>query len=138
MRSEPGLINDIRRFRSDLILAIVRLPVSDPVREFLCATIAGDRSMLTADLRELFSSTGLSHILALSGLHTGILAWIISVALLPLYIAGLRWLRIMILLIALWGFAVMTGLPPSVVGTILKYAALTTAVPAIAANVTAG
>ncbi|MBJ2189798.1 MAG: ComEC/Rec2 family competence protein [Muribaculaceae bacterium] len=116
---EPGLINDIRRFRSDLILAIVRLPVSDPVREFLCATIAGDRSMLTADLRELFSSTGLSHILALSGLHTGILAWIISVALLPLYIAGLRWLRIMILLIVLWGFAVMTGLPPSVVRSVV-------------------
>ncbi|MDE5672563.1 MAG: ComEC/Rec2 family competence protein [Duncaniella sp.] len=116
---EPGLINDIRRLRSELILAIVRLPVSDGVREFLCATVAGDRSMLTADMREIFSSTGLSHILALSGLHTGLLAWIMSVALFPLYIADLRKLRIMILLTALWGFAVMTGMPPSVVRSVI-------------------
>ncbi len=39
----------------------------------LAALTLGERSRLTPEIRELFSDTGTSHILALSGLHLGIL-----------------------------------------------------------------
>lgn len=116
---EPGLLNDIRRLRTDLTLAIVRLPLSASAREFLNVMLTGDRSMLTSDTRTLFSSTGLSHILALSGLHVSLLAWIAALILFPLYICGLRGMRMVIMIGLLWVFAVMTGLAPSVVRSVV-------------------
>lgn len=116
---EPGLLNDIRRLRVDLTLAIVRLPISVSAREFLNVVLTGDRSMLSSDTRTLFSSTGLSHLLALSGLHVSLIALIVSILLFPLYLGGLRGLRVVILIGVLWVFAVMTGLTPSVVRSVV-------------------
>lgn len=116
---EPGLLNDIRRLRHDVTLAIVGLPLSDSAKEFLNAVLTGDRSMLTADMRELFSTTGLSHLLALSGLHVAIIAWIVSMILFPLYAGGAGHLRTVLLVLALWMFAVMTGLSPLVVRSVV-------------------
>ena len=116
---EPGILNSIRRFRTDVTLAIIDLPVSSQAREFINATLTADRSMLTSDVRELFSSTGLSHLLALSGLHVAIIAGVITVILFPLVLLRLRWLRTLMAIIFLWGFAVMTGLTPSVVRSVV-------------------
>ncbi|MCM1075841.1 MAG: ComEC/Rec2 family competence protein [Bacteroides sp.] len=115
----PGVFNSIRRFRSAVTLAIVDLPLSSGLREFLNAVLTGDRDMLTADTRELFSVTGLSHVLALSGLHVGIIAWFVSILLLPLYLTGMRKIRWFIVVMVLWLFAVMTGLSPSVVRSVV-------------------
>lgn len=116
---EPGILNSIRRFRTDVTLAIVDLPLSARTREFINAILTADRSMLTADMRELFSSTGLSHLLALSGLHVAIIAGVISVLLFPLVLLRLRWLKTVISILLLWAFAVMTGLTPSVVRSVI-------------------
>lgn len=45
------------------------------VRAFLRAILLGDRAELTPELREAFVDTGAAHILAISGLHIGIVAW---------------------------------------------------------------
>ena len=59
-----------------------------PVREFLSKTISfedsslyralilGERQGISNEQRELFNKTGLGHILAVSGLHIGLVAWI--------------------------------------------------------------
>ena len=58
--------------------------------EELCGVLAamtlGDRTMLTRGKRELYSLTGSSHILALSGLHLGVLLAFLHLLLLPLRI----------------------------------------------------
>lgn len=117
---EPGMANSIRRFRSRITLAIVDLPLSDGCKEFLNAVLTGDRSMLTPDMQELFSTNGLSHLLALSGLHVAIIAGVISVLLIPLaFNRRMRIVRATVVILFLWLFAVMTGLGPSVVRSVL-------------------
>lgn len=117
--AEPGLLNSIRRLRPELSLMIAGSPLSPQAKEFVNATLTGDRSMLTPDMRDIFSATGLSHVLALSGLHVGILVCIASVMLFPLYLGGFRMTRTVLLIILLWLFAVMTGLAPSVVRSVI-------------------
>lgn len=116
---EPGFLNEVRRLRNVVTLAIVEMPVVDGLKEFLNATLVGDRSMLTTDTLELFSATGLSHLLALSGLHVGIIAGFVSAILFPLWLFGWRRLRTIVLVATLWLFAVMTGLSASVVRAVV-------------------
>ncbi len=124
IQPEPGLLNTIRRQREKVTLLIAVSQLTDKTQGFLNAALTGDRSMLTAETRQVFSITGLSHILALSGLHVGIIALIISLTLLPLRLAGLNNLRTMLTIILLWVFAIMTGLSPSVVRAVIMASVL--------------
>ncbi len=117
--AEGGLFNSIRRLRPLLSRQIALSPLSTEAKEFLNTTLTGDRSMLSADTTELFSSAGLSHILALSGLHVCVIIGFASVLLFPLYLFGLRRTRSLLLIILLWMFAVMTGLVPSVLRSVI-------------------
>lgn len=82
----------------------------------LAALTIGDKTMLDRDLKRSYSLTGASHILAVSGLHVGVVffvfVWFLSVVL-----RGDRFqrLRILLSLLALWGYAFVSGLSPSVV-----------------------
>lgn len=116
---ESGFLNSIFRFRIELTRIIALTPLSTDTKDFLITALAGDRSFLLPDTRDLFSHTGLAHILALSGLHVGILTWVITIMLLPLTISGLRNGRIITTIVLLWIFAIMTGLTPSVVRAVI-------------------
>ena len=124
IQPEPGLLNTIRRQHEKITLLIAASALTDKTQGFLNAALTGDRSMLTAETREIFSITGLSHILALSGLHVGIIALIISLVLLPLRLTGLNNLRTILTIILLWMFAIMTGLSPSVVRAVIMASVL--------------
>ena len=124
IQPEPGLLNTIRRQHEKITLLIAASALTDKTQGFLNADLTGDRSMLTAETREIFSITGLSHILALSGLHVGIIALIISLVLLPLRLTGLNNLRTILTIILLWMFAIMTGLSPSVVRAVIMASVL--------------
>ncbi len=62
------------------------------------------------DLREIFAASGLAHILALSGLHVGILITALSFAFMPL-----GRLRYPLLIFLVLGFMFLVGATPSVV-----------------------
>ncbi len=116
---EPGLLNSIRRMRPVISGLIACSMLDASSKEFLNAALSGDRSMLSIDTMEIFSATGISHILALSGLHVGIIAWILSLMFMPLYIIGCRGLRSFLLILLLWIFAILTGFGPSVVRAVV-------------------
>ena len=78
----------------------------------LAAMTLGDKSALTKELRETYSKTGASHILALSGLHLGI----IYLLLFRLTLGRRRfWLSQVAIILSIWAFAFLTGLSTSVV-----------------------
>lgn len=112
---ESGILNSIFRVRIKLTRIIAKTPLTDATKNFLITALTGDRSYLQPHTRDLFSHTGLAHIIALSGLHVGIITWVITIVLLPLTLTGLRTHKIIITIILLWLFAIMTGLTPSVV-----------------------
>lgn len=86
---------------------------------FLNTITTGDTSVLLPSSRQIFSSSGLAHILALSGMHIGLIAWIITLALWPLKLTGRLWPSILITLIFLWAYAIATGMSPSVMRAVL-------------------
>lgn len=117
--AEPGVFNEIRRFRRDVQAYIAVMPVSDGTRQFLTATLTGDRTWLDQSTREMFAATGIAHILALSGLHVGIITGLLTIVLMPLTINRGRSVRMFLTVLALWAFAVLTGLSPSVVRAVI-------------------
>jgi competence protein ComEC len=82
----------------------------------LSALTVGQTDELGTDLRGQFSAAGISHVLALSGLHVG-LVWAVLNLLLPAYIAsaGWRWARWAGVTAALAAYVWLAGLPPSAV-----------------------
>lgn len=82
----------------------------------LTAFSVGERRGFPQELREVYASAGVSHLLALSGLHLGIF-YMVLVALFS-SVGCLRRLfvvRELLALLLLWGFAFVAGLTPSVV-----------------------
>ncbi|MCR4582746.1 MAG: ComEC family competence protein [Prevotella sp.] len=78
----------------------------------VAAMVLGDKSALTHELREVYSQTGASHVLALSGLHLGIIFMLLS-----LLVPRHRW-RVasqVLVLLAVWAFVLLVGFSVSVV-----------------------
>lgn len=103
--------------RNLLIQRWSHLGLEDKARGFLAALLLGDRSQLDQALKAQFKLLGATHILAISGLHVGILFALLS-ALLFLLPQPYRSTCIVLLL---WGYAALTGLSPSVIRATLIF-----------------
>lgn len=99
-------------------------PLSKATQNFLITILLGDRRYLTPHTRDLFADAGLSHMLALSGMHVAIMAGIMMWLLFPLNFAGLYKYRILAAAIAMIGYAMLTGLAPSTVRAAVMMLAL--------------
>jgi competence protein ComEC len=78
----------------------------------VAAMALGDKSALTHELRDTYSVSGASHVLALSGLHLGIIY-----CMLWLLLPHRRWPAVSqtIILIVMWLYVLLVGMPVSVV-----------------------
>ena len=84
---------------------------NDDAYAVVAAMALGDKSALTQELKDVYSVTGASHILALSGLHLGIIYTLLS-----LFVFSRRWqmLSQIIIMLSIWGFVFLVGLSTSV------------------------
>lgn len=89
----------------------------------LTALTVGYKDELSESIRESFSVSGASHVLALSGLHIGFLYILLFFLLkrIPGSSIGVRAFRVATIVILLWGFAFLTGLSPSVVRSVIMF-----------------
>lgn len=79
------------------------------------ALFLGDKSSLSEDTRKNYTRTGAVHVLAVSGLHTGIIASILlSVLGLFSWRRNLSWLKLLLFWSGLFGYVALTGFSPSV------------------------
>ena len=105
-----GRIFDLRRGLAQRINDALPEPQSAVAR----ALLLGQRGPLPNDLKQEFRDTGTAHLLAISGLHVGVLmvlALAVSGA-----IFGRRWgVYLLIPLVLIWLYALISGLPLSVV-----------------------
>lgn len=103
-----------------------QLGVREPELGILSALTLGYREELDKHVQQSFSAAGAMHILAVSGLHTGIvwglIVWLLTLGGLakPLYEQRV-WQTILttMTLITLWAYAFVTGLSPSVMRSAL-------------------
>lgn len=82
---------------------------------FLITLLLGDKDYLDKGVRASFADAGISHILALSGMHVGIITMIVMALLFPINFTGNYKLRYWLAIIAVWGYILLTGLSPSAV-----------------------
>lgn len=96
--------------------------LEEDVQAVVSALTIGDKSDLSADLKNVYSVAGASHVLALSGLHVGILSGILLLLFYPLtYCRGGRKVRVVCVVVLLWGFAFISGLSSSVMRAVVMY-----------------
>ena len=108
--------------RSKAISLYERLGFEGESLALLSALTLGEKRNFPQDLKESYSAAGASHILALSGLHLGIL-YVLLTLVLPLRGGSFcyRFLRESIIVLALWWFAFVAGLSPSVVRSAILF-----------------
>ena len=113
---EEGRIERTQQYflhqRSMLLQRLESAGLSDDQYAVVAAMALGDKSTLTHQLKETYSKTGASHILALSGLHLGIIY-----ALLSMLVVGRRWQMItqVAIILSIWAFVFLVGMSASVV-----------------------
>lgn len=90
-----------------------RSTLSGEVEAFLGGIMLGERENLRAETKEAFSKTGVYHILAISGLHVGVVAFIFFIFFRSVRLPFLPAVFCCITLLVIYAF--ITGLRPSVV-----------------------
>lgn len=97
-------------------------------RGIAMALLAGYREEMDKEVAVQYASTGVAHIIAISGLHLGLVQQALLLLLSPLlWLKNGKALRIVLVIIALWLFAGLTGGSPSVLRAALMFSLLLTA-----------
>lgn len=112
----------LAKYRDRLLSKMRRAGLPHDAYPVVAAMTLGDRQTLTKELRNTYSASGASHVLALSGLHIGIIY-----ALLSAILVGRRHRTMMhaAVLTAVWGYVAMTGMSPSAVRSAVMCTLLT-------------
>lgn len=113
----PGYLTALPLALRQWCLAALETYVATPrERSVASALILGYKDDLTEEIRDAYAGTGAMHILAVSGLHVGMiyLAVRFLLGLFPLRSARWRLLSTLLQLAAVWSFALVTGASPSV------------------------
>jgi len=102
------------RYRSRLLAQISTQGDDSDAYAVVAAMALGDKSALTQELKDVYAVTGASHVLALSGLHLGIIYGLLML------LTGGRRQRFSILfslftILCVWAFVFLVGLSTSVV-----------------------
>ena len=114
--SDNTLSNILDKARAATTNAIIDSGAGSDASAFLTAVIVGDDSYLQPDTDEAFRTSGLAHLLALSGLHVGVIIMFITVC--------LSWMRpsrygyrifYILIIAASFAYAAFAGMTPSVV-----------------------
>ena len=103
---------EMREKRKALTSKYVEQGLSGDTYDIVAAMTLGEKKGISKEVRKTFSASGGAHILALSGMHLGILFMILTF-LLPTK----RWPKISVLieLLAIWAFVFLIGFQPSLV-----------------------
>lgn len=92
------------------------------------ALILGVRNDIGTEQRDAFARSGTMHVLAVSGMHVGLIYWILSKSLVWLgNRRAARWGRGVLVLTCLWLFAGLAGGSPSIVRAAIMFSVFTVA-----------
>lgn len=121
-RSSETFIMRLQNFRASLIQKLEHAGIENDELAVISALLLGDRTSLSTELRQSYINAGAIHILAISGLHVGILLMLFSFLMQPLksFKHG-KLISQFVVLIGLWLFAVIAGLSPSVVRAVTMF-----------------
>ncbi len=132
-QNELHLISDRRisiyghadQLRNKINKKLIAAGFKDNALSIINALLLGQRQTIDKTIYNNYVNSGTIHILAVSGLHVGILLLILNFILRPLlYFKYGYILRPAIIIILLWSFAVIAGLSPSVTRAVTMFSVL--------------
>jgi competence protein ComEC len=130
-RSDYALLPTVKKDRFHAVLLSLRDQVLATLQQYIPgekeagvaeALLIGYRNHLDKDLVQAYSNTGVVHIIAISGLHLGMIYGLL-IAFLKLF-RGLKWTRFakpVIILAVLWGFTLLTGAAASILRSAVMF-----------------
>ena len=109
------------RFRHSVICKYREWGLEDNALAVVSAVSLGEKKALSDSLRQVYSTSGVSHVLAVSGLHVGIMCWFLYLILPTILFGRLKWLRELLVMCVLWTYAFAIGLPVSITRTLIMF-----------------
>lgn len=102
------------RFRESIQNRLQKQVFTSKQLSVINALLLGQRQGIDRTLNQQYADAGVIHILAVSGLHVGIILWLLRGITRPL--SGYRWrhLRSICIVLCIWAFAFISGGSPSV------------------------
>ena len=119
-RTLKGVAEQSRRY---LISKLKETPITSNERSIIEALVLGQRRNIDTETYKEYAAAGAIHILAVSGLHVGIIFLILSKVFSPLEYL-MRYgniIKSILIIIFLWGFAFLAGLSPSVIRAVTMF-----------------
>lgn len=110
-----GLVAHALSLRLYLVRKFTRFITDKEALEVCAALILGYRTNFQAETLAAFINTGTVHVLSVSGLHVGMVFFLLNFLLRFLdRIPYGRPIRFILILIAIWGYVLLTGMAPSI------------------------
>ncbi len=119
---EPKAKTFIKRYNEIAEFRLRKMNISPDDIEVINGMVLGNREEITRSTKELFAASSLSHILAISGMHIGIIFMMINLLLFPLRrsFKG-RVMAAIIAIIILWLYTLFVGAPISAVRATIMF-----------------
>lgn len=96
-------------------------PLTEEAKGLLVALLLGEKSYIDADVVTQFKDVGVMHILAISGLHVGLIYLVLMQV---FFFLPPKWKRIAVLVV-LWVFVFLSGFSPSVFRAVFMFSIFT-------------
>jgi competence protein ComEC len=120
--SSVSLVGFSERFRDKIQQSLLKFNFKKDELTVISALLLGQRQDLSKELLEEYAGAGAIHILAVSGLHVGVILLILSFLFKPLErIKNGSYLKAFCIVLLLWMFAFIAGLSASVVRAVTMF-----------------
>ncbi|MFD0761277.1 ComEC/Rec2 family competence protein [Lutibacter aestuarii] len=120
------LKNIAAKIRIKIIKSLKKYGFKNDELAVVNALILGQRQDISESLLESYTGAGAIHILAVSGLHIGIILMLLTFIFKPIsYFKHGKTLTAVIIILLLWMYAIIAGLSPSVVRAVAMFTAIT-------------
>ncbi len=125
---KKSIIGYADKLRNYIIKKLNPLAFGKNERAIIYALLLGQKTELSKETYNDYAQAGVIHILAVSGLHVGLLLLLLKLVLQPLLaLKNGAILQSAIIILLLWGFALIAGLSASVVRAVTMFSLLTVA-----------
>lgn len=104
-----------QRWQGQLTQRLCAQALDTLFRSIMPALVLGNRAELQREVRNTFIHSGAIHVLAVSGLHIGMVFLFLRFLLVRAIPESVRHFRLMVLVAGVWAFVVLTGAAPSAV-----------------------
>lgn len=120
--SNSGIRSIAGQVRNKIISELRRHEFAPQELAIIQALLLGQRQDISPEIYSNYAAAGVIHILAVSGLHVGIILLLLNHLLKP--VERIRYgkpIKAILLIFLLWGFALLAGLSPSVVRAVSMF-----------------